>query len=125
MFYQIEVRNNITVFKPALHIKWIPGFLPLLTLMATDKEPNCSAVIRLSINLPFSCPSSNFLLFMSNSEDQDTPYDNEQERDSSKATFPRKRNRMDLQTREVMVHTQRDLELSLKRRSISGAFRKI
>ena len=125
MFRQIEVRNNITVFKLALHIKWIPGFLPLLTSMATDKEPNCSAVIRLSINLAFSCPSSNFLLFMSNSEDQDTPYDNEQERDSSEATSPRKRNRMDLQTREVMVHTQRDLELSLKRRSISGAFHKI
>ena len=49
--------------------------------------------IKISINLALSCPSSNILLFMSNLEDQDTPVEsNEQERDGSEATSPRRRN---------------------------------
>ena len=49
--------------------------------------------LKISINLALSCPSSNIPLFMSNSEDRDTPVDdNEQERDGSEATSPRKRN---------------------------------
>ena len=56
---------------------------------------------------------------MSNSDDQDTSVDNnEQKRDGSEA-IPHKKE-MDLQPREAMVQTQRDLELSPKRRSISG-----
>ena len=48
---------------------------------------------KIRINLALSCPSSNIPLFMSNSEDQDTPVDdNEQERDGCQATSPRKRN---------------------------------
>ena len=47
----------------------------------------------MSINLALSCLSSNISYFRSNSEDQDTPEeDNEQERDGSEQTFPRKRN---------------------------------
>ena len=54
---------------------------------------------------------------MSNSEDQDTSVDyNEKERQHPQ---------IDHYPREVMVQTQRDLELSLKRRSISGVSHKI
>ena len=61
---------------------------------------------------------------MLSSEDQDMPInDNEQERDGSEATSPRKR--MELQPREMMAQTQRDLELSPKSRSISGVYHKI
>ena len=49
--------------------------------------------MKISIILALSTPSSNVPLFMSNSEDQDTPVDdNEQERDGSVAASPRKRN---------------------------------
>ena len=61
---------------------------------------------------------------MLSSEDQDMPVnDNGQERDGSEATSPRKR--MELQPREMMAQTQRDLELSPKSRSISGVYHKI
>ena len=61
---------------------------------------------------------------MSNSEDRDAPVDdNEQERDGSEATSPGKRNGSSAQ--EVMVQAQRDLELSLKKKSISGVYHKI
>ena len=51
---------------------------------------------------------------MTNSEDQDTSVDyNEKERQHPQ---------IDHHPREVMVQTQRDLELSLKRRSISGVY---
>ena len=57
------------------------------------KEPNSSTAIKISTNLAFSCPSSNFTLFISNSEDQDTPvHNNEQEKDGYEATSHRKRN---------------------------------
>ena len=47
----------------------------------------------MSLNLALSCPSSSISYFRSNPEDQDTPKeDNEQERDGSEQTFPRKRN---------------------------------
>ena len=47
--------------------------------------------MKISINLALSCPASSIPLFMSNSEDQDMPvHDNEQERDGSEATTPRK-----------------------------------
>ena len=60
---------------------------------------------------------------MSNSEDRDTPVDdNEQERDGSEATSTRKRNESSAQGGDVQ--TQRDLELSLKKNSISGVYHK-
>ena len=80
--------------------------------------------LKISINLALSCPSSNISLFMSNSEDCNTPVDdNEQERDGSDATSQGKE--IDLQPREVIVQTQRDLELSLKKKSIIGVYHKI
>ena len=49
--------------------------------------------MKISINLALSSASSDIPLFMSNSEDQYTPVDdNEQEGDGSEETSPRKRN---------------------------------
>ena len=68
--------------------------------------------VNISINLTLSCPSSNIPLFMSN----------QRSRYACRGFWgkhpPEKE--MALQPRKVMLQAQRDLELSLKRRSISG-----
>ena len=83
-----------------------------------------SSTIKISLNIALACPSSNIPLFLSNPEDQDTFIDNnEQEKDDSEATSTKKE--MDLKSSEVIVQTQRDLELSLKRRKINRIYHKI
>ena len=61
---------------------------------------------------------------MSNSEDQDTPVDAMNKKETVLRQNPQEK-KIDLQPRKVMVQTQRDLKLSLKRRSISGVYHKI
>ena len=124
LFHKIVVQSNTSIFKPVLHLTGAQFNFLFYLSSQQSKEPNISANIKIRIYFVLSCPPSNIPLFKSNSEDQDMPLDdNEQERDDSEATSLRIR--MDLQHREVMVQTQRDLELFSRRRSISGAYHKI